>query len=563
MDSASIVECVPNISEGRDQGIIDQVVAAFGSVEGAKVIDVDPGAATNRTVITIVGPPDAVLEAAFRGIAKASTLIDMRNHEGAHPRMGATDVCPFVPVRGITMEECADLARRLGSRVGEELGIPVFLYEFAASSPERQNLAHVREGEYEGLAARFESGEQPDFGAAKFNPQAGATAISARKFLIAYNVNLNSKARRLATEIAFEIREQGRNQRGPDGKFVRDSQGVPIKRPGRFKNLKAVGWVIEEYQRAQVSMNLTDYEVTGLQTAFDACDEHARTLGARVTGSELVGLVPLEALLIAGRHYLSRCGQSTGVPESAIVQAAIQSLGLSEIVPFDPEEKIIEYRLARGCEGLSDLSVRAFADELSSDSPAPGGGSVAALVGSLGAALSAMVGNLSVGKKGLEKHFEEAERIAVRAQEIKRWFLKAIDDDTDAFNAFMAAFRMKKSTPEEEALRDAAIVSAQWGAIDVPLAVLERCCDLLDIVEPILRIGNPNAASDAACGAACALACAEGAYNNVLTNLGDVDDHDRRSTCLARAETALKEVRKRSQAVHQSFRARFDFVPES
>lgn len=557
MSAHKIVECVPNFSEGRNREIIDKITAAMDAVDGASVLDVDPGAATNRTVVTVVGDPDSVVDAAFEGIKAASELIDMTKHEGEHARQGATDVCPFVPVSGMTMDECVELARRLGKRVGDELGIPIYLYEAAASKPDRVNLAKVRAGEYEGLEAKLKDPEwAPDFGPATFNARSGATAIGARKFLIAYNVNLNTRDKRVATEVALEVREQGRNKRGPDGRFIRDENGVPIKRPGRLPTVKAVGWVIEEYQRAQVSCNLTDMDVASLHHVFDACDEEARKIGARVTGSELVGLVPLGAMLDAGRHYLSRMGRSTGLPESRIIEAAVQSLGLSEIAPFDPQERIIEYRLRTGGD-LVKLSVKDFIDETSSESPAPGGGSVAAICGSLGAALCAMVGNLTVAKKKMEDVWEASDKAASRAQELKDAFLLDIDRDTDAFNELMAAMRMKASTPEEEAARQAAMVAATKGAILVPFGVLERTPAVIEVAAEVLEIGNPNAASDAATGAACALACAEGALYNVLTNMVGFDDDpewvaDHRSRALA----LIEEVRASARKVSDAFVAR-------
>ncbi len=549
-----IVECVPNFSEGRDRAVIDQIVAAMEGVDGASVLDVDPGAATHRTVVTVVGDPDAVCEAAFQGIRTASQLIDMSGHSGEHPRQGATDVCPFVPVSGMTMDECAELAQRLGARVGDELGIPVYLYEHAASRPERRNLAAVRAGEYEGLESKLADPDwAPDFGPARFNAGAGATAIGARKFLIAYNVNLNTRDKRIATEVALEVREQGRNKRGPDGKFIRDENGVPIKRPGRLQTVKAVGWVIEEYQRAQISCNLTDCDVASLHQVFDACDEEARKIGARVTGSELVGLVPLDAMLEAGRHYLRRMGCSTGLPESRIIEAAVQSLGLAEISPFVPEERVIDYRLGGGGE-LVSLTVKDFVDETSSESPAPGGGSVAAICGSLGAALVAMVGNLTVGKRKMESAWADADRVSARAQQLKDAFLTDIDRDTEAFNGFMAAMRMRAGSPEEEAAKAAAMVAATQDAIMVPFGVLERTPEVVALASEILGIGNPNAASDAATGAACAVACAEGALYNVLTNMKDFEGDQAWATELrGRALTLVEEVRSGASSVSKAF----------
>ena len=554
MSNEKIVECVPNFSEGRDQAVIDQIVAAIDGVDGASVLDVDPGAATHRTVVTVVGSPAAVCDAAFEGIKSAATLIDMSRHEGEHPRQGATDVCPFVPVSGVTMEECAALARKLGERVGKELEIPVYLYENAATRPERQNLAHVRAGEYEGLEAKLKTEDgRPDFGPTAFNARAGATAIGARKFLIAYNVNLNTRDRRIATEVALEVREQGRNRRDANGKFVRDERGVPIKRPGRLKHVKAVGWVIEEYRRAQISCNLTDHDVAGLHDVFDACEEEARKIGARVTGSELVGLVPKDAMLRTGRHYLARMGCSTGLPERHIIDVAIQSLGLAEITPFDPDQRIIEYRMRSGGD-LVARTVSDFIDETSSESPAPGGGSVAAVCGSLGAALCAMVGNLTVGKKKMESVWDACDKASARAQQLKDAFLQDIDRDTDAFNAFMAAMRLPSGSEAEKATRRQAIIEATKGAILVPFSVLERTPAVIEVAAEMLEKGNPNAASDAATAAACACACAEGALYNVLVNMKDFDGDPAWAQDLRKKSLDLiDEVRAAAQKVSDAF----------
>ncbi len=517
-----VVECVPNFSEGRNRAVIDQITRAITGVEGAVLLDVDPGQATNRTVVTFVGEPEAVAEAAFQAIRTASQAIDMRTHSGAHARMGATDVCPFVPVSEITMEECSELARRLARRVGEELGIPVYLYEAAASRPERRNLADVRKGEYEGLAEKLRDSEwAPDFGPATFNPRTGATVIGARPFLIAYNVNLNTRDRRLAHDIALDIREGGRARRDAAGEIVRNPDGTSVKVPGRLPSVKGVGWFIEEYDRAQVSMNLVDHTVTPPHLAFDVVEEEARKRGLRVTGSELVGLVPLEAVLAAGRHYLARQGKSTGIPERRIVETAIQSLGLRELGRFDPDEKIIEYRLVResGKKRLVDRTVAEFVDELSTDSPAPGGGSVAALCGALGAALASMVANLTVGRKGQEDVWDEMTAAAERAQAAKDAFLRAVDEDTEAFTKVMDAIRARASGEEEERKRAAALRDANRGATLVPLSVLERTGEVIDLARVTAEKGNPNSVSDAAVAAMTARACAEGAYHNVLINL--------------------------------------------
>jgi glutamate formiminotransferase/formiminotetrahydrofolate cyclodeaminase len=548
-----IVECVPNFSEGRNRAVIDQITHAITGVEGAVLLDVDPGAATNRTVVTFVGEPDAVVEAAFMAVKTAAGIIDMRHHTGAHARMGATDVCPFVPVSGITMEECAELARRLGKRVGDELGIPVYLYENAASRPERQNLADVRKGEYEGLAAKLADPEwKPDFGPARHNAKSGATAVGAREFLIAYNVNLNTRDRRQAMDIAFAVREMGRAKRDTRGEILRHPDGTSIKVPGRLQAVKGVGWFIEEYDRTQVSMNLVDTNVTGVHTAFEAVDEEARARGVRVTGSELVGLVPLRAVLEAGRFYLKRQGRSPGIPERQIVETAVQSLGLREIASFDPDEKIIEYRLAREKRAglLVSRTVTAFLDELSTDSPAPGGGSVAALCGSLSAALSSMVANLTVGRKGQEDVWEEMAVLAGKAQTLKDGMRDAVDADTDAFNQVMAAMRMKAATKEEKARKEGAMRCANRGATDVPLGVLERSLAAIELASGAAAKGNPNSLSDAGVAAFAALTAAEGAYLNVLINLNASEgDAEWAAETRKTAEGLVAEARSRARAV--------------
>ena len=553
-----LVECVPNFSEGRDRAVIDTIARAVSGVEGAVLLDVDPGEATNRTVVTFVGEPEAVVEAAFQAIKTAGEVIDMRKHSGAHARMGATDVCPFIPVSEITMEECAELARRLGKRVGDELGIPVFLYEYAASVPERRNLADVRSGEYEGLADKFRDPRwKPDFGPAEFHPRSGATVIGARKFLIAYNVNLNTRDRRLAHDIALDIREAGRAKRDEDGEIVRHPDGTAIKVPGRLEAVKAVGWFIDEYDRAQVSINLVDYETTAPHQVFDVIEEEAAKRGLRVTGSELVGLIPREAVLLAGRHYLARQGKSLGIPERQVVETAVQSLGLRDISAFDPDEKIIEYRLARDEGGLGGRTLRGFVDELSTDSPAPGGGSVAALCGSLSAALSAMVANLTVGRKGQERVWDAMSELAARAQDHKDWFLRAVDRDTEAFNAVMAAMRLRAGTDEEKAEKDRALTEANRGAARVPLEVLERTGALVELAQAVAADGNPNSLSDAGVAGLTALACAEGARYNVLINLGSFTPGDGwAEETRKRADEAQAAVRAAADALARGVEAR-------
>lgn len=539
-----LVECVPNISEGR-RAEVYEAAARAAAAPGVTLLNVDPGAETNRTVITFVGEPDAVLEGAWRLIATALDLIDMTAHRGAHPRLGAVDVVPFVPVSGVTMEECVGLARRLGERVGRERGIPVFLYEFAASAPHRRNLADIRAGEYEGLARKLEDPAwRPDFGPATFVPRSGGCVIGARKFLVAYNINLNTEDRRLATRVALDVREKGRMRRDEHGHPVLDAGGEPVFDPGLLKSVKAVGWTIPEYGCAQVSMNLTDLDVTPLHVAFDTCEERAADRGLRVTGSELVGLVPKGALLEAGRHYLRRMGRSAGVPERTLVATAIRTLGLSEIRPFDPAERIVEERLASPAR-LAAMPLRAFADELSSDSPAPGGGSVAALVGALGAALAAMVANLSHPKKGFEAKRERLEAIAVRGQELKDRLLGAVDADTAAFDRLLEAMRLPKGTPEEQAARDAAIADATAAAIEVPLGVLEACPEVTDLCLEVGEIGLQASRSDAGVGAQVARAAAAGAYMNVCINLPGLADTDRCRALLARADAAWQATLER------------------
>ncbi len=531
-----IVECVPNISEGRRPEIYQEVANAAASAPGVTLLNVDPGADTNRTVITFVGEPDAVLEGAFRLVKKGLELIDMSAHRGAHPRIGAVDVVPFIPVANVTMDDCVELARKLGERVGKELNVPVFLYEHACTAEHRRNLADIREGEYEGCAKKLlDPRWQPDFGPAQFVPRSGAVVIGARKFLVAYNVNLNTLDKRLATRVAFDVRERGRMKRDDDGNPVLDAKGEPVWEPGILKSVKAVGWVIAEFGCAQVSINLTDLDVTPLHLAFDTCDERARDRGLRVTGSEIVGLVPRSVLLEAGRHYLAKMGRPTGVPEAALIHTAIRTLGLSEVKPFDPNERVIEYRLAARPR-LASMSVRDFVDELSSDAPAPGGGSVSALAASMGAALASMVAVLSHTKKGFEAKHAELDRIAVRGQELKDQFLAAVDADTEAFDRLLESFRIPKDDPK----RDAAIEAATIGAAEVPLSVLERCGEVIELCREIARIGLQASLSDAGVGAQVARAAAAGAYQNVCINLAGVKD---REALLKRADAAWARCR--------------------
>jgi glutamate formiminotransferase/formiminotetrahydrofolate cyclodeaminase len=537
-----LIECVPNFSEGRDRTVIDAIAAEIQGTPGAMLLDVDPGAATNRTVVTFVGEPDVVEEAAFRAIRKAAILIDMSRHRGEHPRLGATDVCPLIPVSGATMDDCVAIARSLGRRVGEELGIPVFLYEAAATSPARRSLADIRKGEYEGLPAKLKDpGFVPDFGPARHNSKAGATVIGAREFLIAYNVNLNTRDKKLANAIAQSLREAGRTKKGPDGTVTTI--------PGRFKECRAVGWYIEEFGRAQVSINLTNYKVTPLHQVFDAACEEAAKLGLRVTGSELVGLIPREALLAAGDHYLARQGKTSGIPEKERVHTAVLSLGLAELAPFQPGLKVIEYRYVGPPSGLAAMTLRDFADELSSSSPAPGGGSVAALCGALSASLVAMVAALTWNKAGLEAARPAMSAAGVEAQSIKDWYLAAVDRDTEAFNAVLAAMRMPKRTPEDVAARAAAVERASQDAAKVPLDVLEATIRTLELALRVVKDGNPSSVSDAGVAGAAALAAAEGAALNVRINVPSLSDRSVAAEYLARQAGALARARELAAAV--------------
>jgi glutamate formiminotransferase/formiminotetrahydrofolate cyclodeaminase len=537
-----LVECVPNFSEGRDLAKIEAITGEISATEGATLLDVDPGKDTNRTVVTFVGTPEAAVEAAFKAIAKAAEVIDMSQHKGAHARMGATDVCPFVPVSGVTMDDCVELAKELGKRVGDELGIPVYLYEYAASKPEWKNLAKVRAGEYEGLADRFKDPKwKPDFGPAESNPGAGATAIGAREFLIAYNVNLNTRNTKIAKDIAFTIREKGRLKRDKNRKTVRDEKGKALRVPGKFKECKAVGWYMEDFGRAQISINMTNYKISPPHLIFDECCRLAESLGVRVTGSELVGLIPLEALLQAGRHYLKKQGNTTGVPEGELIHIAVLSLGLGDLYPFENDKKIIEYVVAsRG--GLVDMKLEEFVDVLSTDAPAPGGGSVAALCGALSGALSSMVGALTHGKKGYGKVTDEVEEIGVEGQRLKDEFLADVDRDTDAFNRVMEAMRLPKKSEEDKAARAAAMEEAGKQATLVPLNVLRRTVEAAGIARRIAEIGNKNSVSDAGVAALTAGTAAEAAYLNVIINLPGIKDEKFKEDTLAEARNLRKQV---------------------
>jgi glutamate formiminotransferase/formiminotetrahydrofolate cyclodeaminase len=538
-----LVECVPNFSEGRDMEKIKAVTQEIERTPEVKLLDVDPGESTNRTVVTFIGSPEGVQEAAFRAIRKAAELIDMRQHKGAHSRIGSTDVCPFVPVSGVTMDDCVRLARTLGERVAKELGIPVYLYEEAATKPERRNLANIRAGEYEGLAEKLEDPQwAPDYGDPVFNPRAGATVIGAREFLIAYNINLNTRDRRLAHEIALNLRESGRAQRDAEGNIVRDSNGKAVNTPGRFKHVKAVGWYIKDYGVAQISINFTNYKETPVHLVFDEAVSEAEKLGLRVTGSELVGLIPREALLLAGRYYLEKQGKSPGVPAGELIRTAVISLGLSDVTPFDESKKIIENQFKQDGSSLLGRSLREFADEISLDSPTPGGGSAAALFASLSAALSSMVANLTVGKKGYEGVSEEMKDVALRAQDLKDGLLQAVDEDTRAFNKVMEAFRLPKGSEDQAKEKEAAVERASREATLVPLSVLEKCGPLLELARTVAQKGNRNSLSDAGVAAVAAEAAAAGAFYNVKINLPGIQDESFKKEISEKADELMKKV---------------------
>ncbi|MCZ6787983.1 MAG: glutamate formimidoyltransferase [Planctomycetota bacterium] len=538
-----VIECVPNFSEGRNPAVIKEITDEAETVEGVSLLDVDPGRATNRTVVTIAGEPDAVIEAAVRMVKKASERIDMRRHTGEHPRFGATDVCPLVPIAGITMDETIEYARTLARRLGEEAGITVYCYENAALSEGRRNLAVVREGEYEGLKERLADPRwKPDFGPAEFNAKSGATAVGARDFLVAYNINLNTTSTRRANAIAFDVRERGRVKRKGNpltGEPVLDGKGEKVWIPGSLKCVKGIGWFIEEYRVAQISMNLTNLSVTPVHVAFDEVCSKADARGVRVTGSELVGLIPLQAMLDAGRYFLRKQKRSTGVADSELIKIAVKSMGLDELCPFNADEKIIEYVLAdKSRKRLVDLSVRGFVEETGSESVAPGGGSVAATLGALGAALASMVANISSHKRGWDDRWEEFSDWAEKGKVASQELLSLVDQDTDAFNAIMAAFGL----PKKDAARHAAIQEATRLAIEVPLRVMEVTAESMEVIEAMVESGNPNSVTDAAVGALCARSAVMGAFLNVKINTGGLDD-----------KGAVKEYVARGQAIQDDF----------
>jgi glutamate formiminotransferase/formiminotetrahydrofolate cyclodeaminase len=520
-----IIECVPNFSEGRDPELIRKITDEIGSVEGVRLLNVDPGKATNRTVVTFVGRPEAVVEAAFRSIRKAGELIDMSKHRGEHPRMGATDVCPLIPVSGISMEETAAWARRLGERVGNELNIPVYLYEAAQSNRERSSLSVIRSGEYEGFFEKInQPGWEPDFGPVRWDARRGGTVIGARDFLVAYNVNLNTVSVRRANAIAFDVREAGRVRKAGN-KVVLDERGQPVNVPGTLRCVKAIGWYIEEYGIAQISMNLTNLGVTPLHVAFDEVCRKAEARGIRVTGSELVGLIPLRALTEAGKYFLRKQHRSAGLSEKELLRLAIRTMGLDELAPFKPEERIIEYLLAEpSASRLAHSSLSAFADETASERPAPGGGSVAAYLGALGAALGSMVANLSAQKKGWDDRWESFSQWAERGQRAKEDLLNLVDEDTIAFDRVMVAFSLPKGTPEEQDGRQQAIQEATRQAIAVPLQVMKFAYGTLDLIQAMAKEGNPSSASDAGVGAICVRGAVFGASLNVRINAAALED---------------------------------------
>ena len=549
-----LIECVPNFSEGRDLEVIRQITDAIESVDGVSLLDVDPGASTNRTVVTFVGSPDAAVEAAFRGIKKAAELIDMRKHKGAHPRMGATDVCPFIPVSNISWEEAIACANKLGKRVGEELSIPVYLYERAAKNASRSNLSVVRAGEYEGFFEKIKGPAwKPDFGPSIFNEKSGATVIGARDFLIAYNVNLNTKAVRRANSVAFDVRENGRvktEDGTPFGKPVLDASGEPVRIPGMLKHVKAIGWYVEEYGIAQISMNLTNVEETPLHVSFDACVESASKRGLRVTGSEIVGMLPKKCLIEAGRYFLRKQKWSEGASEEALIDIAVRSMGLGELKPFGPNEKVIEFKIESDSKrSLLKMNLREFCNETLSDSPAPGGGSVAALMGALGASLGGMVANLSAGKRGLDDRLEYFSDRAVKAQQLKDELLSLVDEDTAAFNKVIDAFALPKESADEKAARSAAIEQATKYAAEIPFKAMETAFKSYQLLSEMADKGNPASISDVGVGALATRACIEGAAMNVRINLAGLKDEKFKSAFVekvrkisADSEARFKEI---------------------
>ena len=545
--SKQLIECVPNFSEGRDLQIIKQITEAIESVEGIRILDIDPGKATNRTVVTLVGSPEAVIEGAFQGIKKASELIDMRKHKGEHPRMGATDVCPLIPISGITMEQTVEYAKKLGARVAKELNIPVYLYESASTTEERKNLATIRTGEYEGYAEKILKPEwKPDFGEAKFNAKSGATVIGARDFLVAYNINLNTTSTRRANSIAFDVREAGRVKRKGDsvtGEIIKDENGNSVSVPGTLKSVKAIGWFIEEYGIAQISMNLTNINITPVHIAFDEVCKRAGERGIRVTGSELVGVIPKKSLIDAGKYFLNKQQRSIGVSEEELIKIAVKSLGLDELSPFEPKKKIIEYLLeSESGKKLVQLDLREFANETASESPAPGGGSISAYMGALGASLGTMVANLSSHKRGWDDRWKEFSEWADKGQQIKDELLKAVDEDTEAFNQIMTAFSLPKNSDDEKKIRSEAIQNATKTAMEVPFRVMQLSASAFPLLKAMVESGNPNSISDAGVGALAIRSAVLGSYLNVKINSSGLKDVAFKEDILKKADLIKNET---------------------
>lgn len=555
-----LIECVPNISEGRDKKKIDEIASVVKTIEGVRLLDVDPGASTNRTVITFVGPPEGVIEAAFKLIAKAAELIDMSQHQGEHPRMGATDVCPLIPIQGISMDETVGYAKRLAERVGGELGIPIYLYENAARNEQRRNLAYCRQGEYEGLDKLSTEELGPDFGPNRFEgsvKQTGATAISARDFLVAYNINLNTTSTRRANAIAFDIREAGRvkKTKGITGDIVTDDQGEPVRIPGTLKAVKGIGWYIEEYGVAQLSLNLTNISITPVHIAFDEACRAAQERGIRVTGSELVGLIPKQAMLDAADHFLVKQQRSLGISEEEKMKIAVKSLGLDDLKPFNPRERVIEYLIEdTDAKRLVDMDLDAFAHETASESMAPGGGSISAYVGALGVALGTMVANLSAHKRGWDDRWEEFSEWAEKGQSYMKRLLHLVDEDTRSFNRIIEAFQLPKGTEEEKRERAEAIQSATRYAIDVPFEAMKTCYDSMEVMKAMVEIGNPNSLTDGAVGILCARAGVIGAFMNVRINCADYKDKNEVNRIISEGE----EIQSKAMALEQEILAIVD-----
>ena len=557
-----LIECVPNFSEGNNMDIINRITDEIKTVDGVKVIDVDPGKATNRTVVTMVGAPEEVCEAAFRAVKKASELIDMRHHKGEHPRFGATDVCPIIPISGISMEETTEYARKLAKRIGEELHIPVYCYENAAFKPERKNLANCRAGEYEALGERLGSKEwNPDFGPKKLDDwtsKTGATAVGARNFLVAYNVNLNTTSTRRANAIAFDVRERGRVKREGSlvtGKTVKDENGNPVYIPGTLKSVKAIGWFIEEFGIAQISMNLTDISIVSVHQAFDEVDKKARERGVRITGSEIVGVVPLKVMLDAGKHYLRMQQRSTGIPDREIIKIAVKSLGLDELYPFCPDKKIIEYILEKEenikKKRLTDMTLTDFCHETASESPAPGGGSISAYMGALGAALASMDANLSSHKRGWDDRWEEFSNWAEKGKYFYEELMEMVEEDTNAFNKIMEAFGLPKKTEEEKFIRKQAIQEATKYAIEVPFKTMQLCYQCMEVCKAMVEVGNPNSITDVGVGALATLSGVKGAFLNVKINAKELEDKE----FVEKILTKGKEIEQKAKLLESEIQA--------